>query len=342
MKSHDLDQADIPFFSPDSHGINIGVATQTKSMAAAVLLNHIFFWLKHNNSKNIHQIDGRTWMFQSATEMAVHFPYLTCHQIRDGLKLLVQHGYLLSANHSRNKLNRTAWYAAFREEWIGIKKMFPILPVDEMHSGSSQNGFGLQTKCYKDKDIDEDIEKNICPPSAVPPASQSELTHFFFATLQEINPKIRPPDFSKWAKEMHCLQNVDKRSEQEVRMLINYLKEQHLNSTQDFTWSQAVCSPSSLRKHFATIWLEMQKVETKKAKKDPEATKQEEIQRNKAFAVQKLSEIQENIPPHIILKATDTEVTIRNRQKDTTQILGYKAEKFMSVLRELLKKEGLL
>lgn len=154
-------------FSPDSHSLNVGVATVTRSAEAALIFNHLFFWIKLNKQKGINQIDGRTWMFQTINEMLVHFPYLSEKLIKISLGLLVEHGYILKSNYNENKFDKTNWYALAKEEWVGeFKKMFamsPIGPIDKSQGADRQVPGG---RCiYKDKDNRIEDNRDIYAPS---------------------------------------------------------------------------------------------------------------------------------------------------------------------------------
>lgn len=151
-----------PHFSPDSHGFNVGIATTTKNVNAAIVFNHIFFWLKQNKIKNIHQIDERTWMYESIPDIAVHFPYLSEKQVKNALTDLVTHGYLLKSHHHQNKMDRVNWYAVCNEDWLGIKKVFTKSPIGTMHQYPQGRCMDTQrADVYKDTDIKPDIETDI-------------------------------------------------------------------------------------------------------------------------------------------------------------------------------------
>lgn len=130
----DADLTQSPFFTADSHAFNLGVAMATKSLEAAIIFNHIFFWLRQNKSRNINQHDGHTWMYQSMPEIAQQFPYLSEKQVRTALDILIEKGYILKGRYSTNKFDRTNWYSVTNEEWIdGNKKMFAKCPSGPKH-----------------------------------------------------------------------------------------------------------------------------------------------------------------------------------------------------------------
>lgn len=118
---------------------------------------------------------------------------------------------------------------------------------------------------YYNKEDRKEYMSDMPPPnptSASPSldsATPCGLTIFFFDKLKEINPKIKPPNWKKWDDCMRRILVTDKRPEDEVKQVIEYIAIQHNESDRDFTWSQAVQSPEKLRKHYAAIWLEMNK-----------------------------------------------------------------------------------
>lgn len=136
------------------------------------------------------------------------------------------------------------------------------------HRGATKKPTGgLLSSPTKERPTKERPTKDIKP--AAPPLSEpafGRITSFFFEKLKEMNPKIKPPNLLQWAKEMKLLVERDGRTEEEIKKIIEYIVEQHANPKSDFTWSQAVISPQKLRKHFATIWLEISK---KKPTLDP-------------------------------------------------------------------------
>lgn len=163
-------ESDLPFFSPGNHSFNEGIALATRSIAAATIFNHILFWLRFNKSKDFNQYDGRTWVYEKMSDISKQLPYLSEQQVKDGISILVKHGYLLKANHSKNKFERTNWYAVPQEEWIGIQKMFSKRSTDPIASFHRTKGEVLQNFSYKDKDRKEDIEKEDREEEQAPPA----------------------------------------------------------------------------------------------------------------------------------------------------------------------------
>ena len=150
-----------PFFSHGVHSFNEGIAFATRSIIAATIFNHILFWIRINKAKDVNQYDGRTWVYEKMSDITKQLPYLSEQQVKDGISVLVKQGYLLKANHSKNKFEKTNWYALGTEEWVDIKKMFAKRSIDPLAKVHRPLREGPQTcSIYKDKDIEkEDIEK---------------------------------------------------------------------------------------------------------------------------------------------------------------------------------------
>lgn len=151
---HNQKNKNPPFFSPKTHSFNVGVATQTKNVNAAIIFNHIFFWLEENKIKGKHQIDGRTWMYDTIATISSYFSYLSFKQVRKALEDLVEHGYLVEYYHHEDKRDRTKWYALSNEDWIDSKS--------NSHLPYRANGGALEGKCiYKDTHITTTHKTNI-------------------------------------------------------------------------------------------------------------------------------------------------------------------------------------
>lgn len=128
--SQEIQEVDAPFFGPESHTMNVSVATQCKSSDAGLVFSHVFFWIKNNKIRGVNQISGRTWMYETILHMQKFLPYLSDMQIKRALTSLVQHGYLLKANYNKNKFDHTSWYALANEEWIN-SEIYLVMEIEK-------------------------------------------------------------------------------------------------------------------------------------------------------------------------------------------------------------------
>lgn len=99
----------------------------------------------------------------------------------------------------------------------------------------------------------EDIEKNTYKKSAPPPpsAEASDLCKFFFEKIKERNPKFKEPKLTAWEKEFDLILTLDKRTPQELKVLIEWV---HTHSF----WKANILAPASLRKHYDKLLMQIQ------------------------------------------------------------------------------------
>ena len=100
---------------------------------AAVILQHIAFWIKTNeaNERNFH--DGYYWTYNSLKAFQRLFPYMSERQINTALKKLIAEGIIMTGNYNEIRYDRTLWYAL-------SKKGKSILHFDKMDYTKMSNG----------------------------------------------------------------------------------------------------------------------------------------------------------------------------------------------------------
>lgn len=98
-------------YSGHSHSFDAGIA-RALGMNAAVIFNHIVYWLRINASKGTeHNIrDGKVWMYESQQEMANFLDYMTLPEIKKAVTKLLESGLLIKANFNKNSFDQTNWY----------------------------------------------------------------------------------------------------------------------------------------------------------------------------------------------------------------------------------------
>lgn len=78
---------------------------------AAVLLNHIRFWVKKNQANRKHFYDGQYWTYNSVSAFSELFPYATKDQIRRALEKLEEEGAIKTGCYNSNPYDRTKWFS---------------------------------------------------------------------------------------------------------------------------------------------------------------------------------------------------------------------------------------
>jgi hypothetical protein len=141
--SSDLMQSPKVIPSGYSHSFDVGIASQL-GINAAIVYNHILYWLRINKAKNSNQKENRTWMYETLDQMAEFLGYLSSKQVRTAVNLLVEAGILIEGNFNQNKFDRTTWYAIFDETILEHrsalqgKSMRPTGQMDDDLVGASK------------------------------------------------------------------------------------------------------------------------------------------------------------------------------------------------------------
>jgi hypothetical protein len=116
--------------SGHSHSFDVGIA-KTISLNAAIVYNHIAYWIKRNAAKkDAEMIEGRYWMYETQQEMAVFLEYMTLVEIQKAVVRLLDAGLLIKGNFNKNPFDKTNWYALAAP--IEIKKVITKSPQGDI------------------------------------------------------------------------------------------------------------------------------------------------------------------------------------------------------------------
>ena len=112
------------------HGFNVELAIQY-GVHEAILIAHFQYWINKNKKLGINIKDGRTWTYQTREDIAAHFPYFTCKQVRTITDNLVKKGVLIKGKYNQKGFDKTIWYAFINEN---------MFTSAQMGNGSAQMG----------------------------------------------------------------------------------------------------------------------------------------------------------------------------------------------------------
>lgn len=121
------------------HSFNIEFAEEYRSIEIAVLIHHFQHWIMVNKRSKRNLKEGRTWSYQTLSDIAAHFPYLSFKQIRSNMEKLIEKGILIKGNFNLHKYDRTCWYAFQDEERFGISR-FQEMEVEKTENTICPNG----------------------------------------------------------------------------------------------------------------------------------------------------------------------------------------------------------
>ena len=106
------------------HSFNVEIAKKY-GILEAVLLNHLWFWIKKNKANNTNYFDGNYWTFNSTKAFSELFPYASERQIKYALKHLREEEIIKVGNYNKDTRDRTLWYA-FTEKGKAIVQNCPM------------------------------------------------------------------------------------------------------------------------------------------------------------------------------------------------------------------------
>lgn len=148
------------------HSFDINIA-QEYGIAEAIILKHLYYWVKRNALNGKNEFDGRYWTYNSIKAYSGLFPYLTEKQIRSILAKLKEKGLILIGNHNEDARDRTLWYT-LTDKGMSLFEPKREIAFDQMgksHLPSRANSFDQMGKCnnkYINNNItDTDIKPNI-------------------------------------------------------------------------------------------------------------------------------------------------------------------------------------
>lgn len=73
----------------------------------AMILQQIHYWIR----KSEHNIDGKTWIYNSISQWREQFPFWSESTINRTIKNLIEQGLLFIGNYNRDRRDRTRWYS---------------------------------------------------------------------------------------------------------------------------------------------------------------------------------------------------------------------------------------
>lgn len=131
------------------HSFDIGIAKKY-GVQAAVILNHLYFWIEKNKANGANFYDGQYWTYNSKRAFTELFPYMTERQIDYALKKMVDDGLIVKGNYNEVAYDRTLWYSI-------TKKGYSIIQNCEMEETKLTNATNkiVQPIPYNNTDIEE-------------------------------------------------------------------------------------------------------------------------------------------------------------------------------------------
>jgi len=135
-----------------SLSFDVGIA-KSCGINAAVVYNHILYWLRQNirNPRCWH--DERIWMYESLSKMSEFFDFLSEKEVRNAINILTEKNLIEKSNFNNNKFDRTCWYTVSDQSFIEyVKKEITKRPVGQMEeTGGSHPKGPVVSSIYKEE-----------------------------------------------------------------------------------------------------------------------------------------------------------------------------------------------
>lgn len=114
------------------HSFDIEIAAEY-GIECAILLKHLYFWIKKNEANDENFFDGRYWTYNSVKAFSVLFPYMTERKVRYTLEKMEERGLIVVGNYNKSQYDRTKWYAL-------TDLAYSILQKENFHLAKTSNG----------------------------------------------------------------------------------------------------------------------------------------------------------------------------------------------------------
>lgn len=130
-----IGQEQINFSSALSLSFNKQIA-RIHGINAAIVFNHILYWLNINATNPAAQKMGKTWMYETQEKMSEFLDCLSRREIQNALNILEEAGLIIRENLNDNPFVRTNWYTVGDQNMLSrpIKKSVTKAPASAMSS----------------------------------------------------------------------------------------------------------------------------------------------------------------------------------------------------------------
>ncbi len=160
--------------SGHSHSFDTGIA-KTLGINAAIVFNHIVYWIGINAAKDSNMRDGKFWMYETQQDMADYLEYMTLEEVKKSVVKLLDAGLLIKANYNSNPFDRTSWYTTADPNIYRIKKTLTKAPDGAMQNATRSDAKRHTAPCiYKEqKEQQKEQQQGEAPPPPVVSAAAS-------------------------------------------------------------------------------------------------------------------------------------------------------------------------
>lgn len=291
--------------SGHSHSFDVGVA-KTLGINAAIVLNHIIYWLRINCAKDHNVYDGKVWMYESQQDIANYLDYMTLDEVKKAVVKLLDAGVLIKGNYNANPFNKTSWYTTADQNIYRIKKTLTKEPHGSIGNAPGRDVYRQEEHIQEEQ---QQQTRAASPPAAV-----------FFEQQAKRAAK------AKSEKVYHCLIDVDIPDPDKIEITQKYSEDVAKNAV---AWATHVDTKINTTFAQAIKW-------ACKNKPQIPVSKEDETKKNREYAIK--YDNMKNCRHVITAYSTYVEIVSPGCQSSFT--LSYEAKGFIDQFQSQLRKCG--
>jgi hypothetical protein len=204
---------------------------------------------------------GREWEFKGEKYKAEPGQFVTSleslaqkcgkgvsiQNVRTSLKRFEKYDFLTNESTNKNRLITIVNWALYQSN------------SDELTNNLTGNQQATNKQLTTNKNDKNDKERYTRKQVYDDTSIFYKLAVYFFERIRENNPDHKEPNFKSWAEDVRKMMEIDKRTEEQIRYLMNWVQQDDFEMTN-------VLSPSKLRKRFDQLIMKVKLTRTTKPK----------------------------------------------------------------------------
>ena len=159
------------------HSFDVDIAKEY-GILEAILLNHLWFWIKKNEANDTNYYDDNYWTYNSTRAFNELFPYVSQRQIQNALTRLKNEEIIITGNYNNSAYDRTLWYAFSKKgkcimqkcKMEDVKKgnglVENVKPIPDNNTNINKDNIYIKEKNIKKEKLEllRGQEEDKCPP----------------------------------------------------------------------------------------------------------------------------------------------------------------------------------
>ena len=165
--------------------------------------------------------------------------------------ILTSHGIqkrFLEATKRRKQTEICKEYLLVSEQNVNIINQNVNIIELNVNTMSTETPENVNSGTQRKEKESKEKNKTLCPNSF-----EIRTSRLLFGLIRQRDPKIREPDFKKWADHINRLIRIDQRTEDEIEKVVQWCQA-------DPFWQNNILSTEKLRKQFSQLFMKMSNI----------------------------------------------------------------------------------